>query len=387
MGDGFEADPDHIAGFGVLVDEIAGQTTELSAFVRHAKADEGFTGLMSLLEGPVNTYAQAACDRLDSRFDRLNNASTELTRAAWMYSGADEDAYNDISMNAGGPEDVIKDYEDPVSYDLAEDATGKLEPPKVKDADIRGLLDDVGGLIDGIDDAVAYLTGWSPVSELVEPMSGNWNSLDTAGAVLHDAGDAAEKIAANLTEPLSKLDEHWTGGAANDFHDYANDLAAAIAIEGPLNRIVGDIYGVIAPEIEKCAKWMVETLGQAVDKVVEAAATSWVPGAGWYKAAEAVYKAIEVFEEAKKMIGELEIVFEKVEVVVEIAEDPMDAGLDELEKEFKDLKQVKALEKEIKKLEEGAEVAADLAELTDTSPWEDAPEDDYSVGDDPERNG
>lgn len=382
MGEGFKADPDHIAGYGVLVDNVADQVAELSAFLRHAAADDGYTGLMELIKDPVDAYATATCGRMDERFEHLAGSSTELTKAAWMYSGAEEDAYTDLSFSsAGGPEEVIKDYPDPVSYDVAKDATGKLEPPEDEDADIRALLDDVGGSINLIDDAVAAVTGWSPVSELVEPMSGNWTSLSNAGTVLSDSGDAAENIASNLTEPLSKLDPHWNGGAANEFTDYTNNLAKAVAIEGPLNRIVGDVYGVVAEEIKKCAQWMVETLKKAVDKVAEAASTSWIPGIGWYKIGDAVYTAIEVFKEAKQMVDDLRTVVEQVQTVVEIAEDPVDAGLDELEKKLEPIKE------EIEKAEKGTEVASDLAELSDTSPWENAPDDDYSVGEAPERDG
>lgn len=380
MGEGFKADPDHVAGYGVLVDKVADQVAELSTFVRHAEAGEGFTGLMEMIKKPVDAYATAARDRMDERFDRLSGTSTELTRAAWMYSGAEEDAYTELSMNASGPEEVIKDYSDPASYDVAKDATGKLELPKDEDADILGLLDDVGGSINFIDDAVSTLTGWSPVSQLVEPMSGNWTSLSNAGEVLRRAGDASEDVANNLTEPLSKLDPHWNGGAANEFNDYTTDLAKAIAIEGPLNRIVGDVYEVVAKEIEKCAEWMVTTLKKAVDKVTQAVGTSWIPGIGWVKVGEAVYTAIEVFQQAKQMVNDLKDVVEQVQTVADFAREPGGTTA-------KDLEQVKKLEDEIEKVQKGAEVGDDLAELSDTSPWEDEPDDDYSVGDDPERDG
>ncbi|MEU3274889.1 hypothetical protein ABZ639_28925 [Saccharomonospora sp. NPDC006951] len=385
MGDGFHADPDQIAGYGVLVDKVADQTLELAEYFLNAEGDSGFTGAMSLLKPSVDAYAQAACDRFRERGSRMLATAAELNRAAWVYSGADEDAYTSITTSAGGAEEVVKDYPDPASYKMPNDATGDLGKPESEEADIRALLDEVGGILNKIDDVVNDWTGWSPTAEIVEPMSGNWNSLTAAGEVLAEAGGAAEHVAANLTEPLADLDPHWTGGAANDLHDHIGDQAKVIGLEGPLNRIVGDVYALLAILFEKIAGWMVEKLKDAVDKIVEAIPGSWVPGYGWYKWGEAVFTAFEIVKQAKELVETLKTAVENVERMIEIAKDPVNEGLSELKSQFKELEKVQQIETAVEEVTKGAEFASDVAELSDTEPWEDEPDEEYGLGKDPER--
>jgi hypothetical protein len=204
MGEGFEADPSHIAGYGVLVEE-----SQLSAVMMHVQlnggADGGFTGLMSLIRQPVDSYVTETCARLADRAGRLISVGRELQRAAWVYSGADRSAYELFDALAGIATGY-RDFPDPAEYPAGEDPTAGLAAPEPEDADIREVLDEVGGSIDIIDDAVAWVTGWSPASTLVEPMSGNWTRLERAGEVLIQAGDATELVAGNLTTPLSTVD-------------------------------------------------------------------------------------------------------------------------------------------------------------------------------------
>lgn len=382
MGEGFKADSDHIAGYGLLVDEVAGQMSVTSAHVsRDAAADGDFTGIMALLKKPVDEYAEKTDTRLSDRCDRLLGAGEELKRAAWLYSGAEESAYKDLSMTGLGPVEYIKDYPDPVSYKVPEDATEGLSAPDPEDADIRELLDEVGGAINGIDDAVEWITKWSPVSALVSPMSGNWTRMERAGEVLIQAGDAAEIIATNLTEPLKKLDSHWNGGAAIAFDDYVHDIAKAISMEGPLNRIVGDVYKVVAEEIKKCAQWMVSVLKAAVDKIVEAAASYWIPGAGWWRIIEAVRKAVDIFNAGKQMLEDLETVRDQVNTVVEAAQDPIGFVEGKVEE------QLEPIREKIDQVNKGADVAGDVADLTDADAWKDAPDEDYKIGAKPRRPG
>lgn len=382
MGEGFKADPDHVAGYGLLLDESSGHMASIAGHVgNNAESDGEYTGLMSIIKTPVDTYAHKTSVRMFNRVDKLTYSAPELTRAAWVYSGADEKAYTEFDHTLPNQVTGYKDFPDPVAYPAADNPEAGLDAPDPEDADIRGLLDEVGGSINAIDDAVNWVTGWSPISALVEPMSGNWTRLERAGTVLGQAGDAAEKVSSNLTSGLSTLDPHWDGGAAQSFTDYLNRLSSAIGLEGPLNRIIGGVYQVVAEEIKKCAQWMCETLKKAVDKVAQAAASWWIPGAGWIKIIDAVKTGIEVFNAAKQMIEDLNTVIDQVNTVVEAAKDPVgfiEGKIDE---------QIEPIREKIDQVNAGLDVAGDLAALTDTEPWEKTPDEKYQTGEDEKRPG
>jgi uncharacterized protein YukE len=383
MGEGFKANPDHIAGYGQLMYVSADHIGDVASHVyNEAKPDDGFSGLMSLIKGPVETYAVKTGSRMFGKYDRLAQSSKKMNIAAWMYSGVEESVYKTYNHAVPGPpREEYKGYPSPAAYPPAEDPVADLKAPEKENADIRAILDEVGGLINGIDDAVSWITGWSPVSALVEPMSGNWTRLERCGEVLKQSGDGAEKVAKNLTTGLSTLDPEWNGGAAQDFNNWITNLAKAIDMEGPLNRIVAGVYKLVAQQIEKVAKWMVEVLKTAVDKIVQAAASAWVPGVGWARIIDAVKTAIDVFNEAMTLIEELNRVIEAVKTVVELAQDPVGFLEGQVEEKLAPYRE------KLDQANAGLDVAKDLAELSDTSVWGSSPKENYDVGADPNRAG
>ncbi|TQJ05397.1 hypothetical protein FB471_5226 [Amycolatopsis cihanbeyliensis] len=381
MPDGFSVKEGHLAGFSVLAGELADQTASLMGHVhKEARPDVGFTGVMSWLKTPVDTYAHETAVRLANRVDLFNGMSTELNRAAWMYTGQEESAYQEFNdPTFPGRPTGYKDFPDPVSHSPGEEPA--LDAPAHEDANIRGLLDEVGGLINSIDDAIAFLTNWSPVSELVEPMSGNWTELTRAGEVLTQTGNGAEVVAGNLATQLGKLDANWSGGAAAAFQDHANKIAQAIELEGPINRLVGHVYTAVAGEVERVAEFMVTTLKTAVDKIAQAAASSWIPGYGWVKIIDAVRAAIHIINEAKALIDSLNTVIEQVQTVVEAAQDPMGFVEGKVEE-----KMAPIMEK-VEQVRTGVSITEDLAALSDADALSEVPEEDYSVGPNPRRPG
>jgi uncharacterized protein YukE len=383
MAEGFKANPDHIAGYGVMMQDAGMDLSSVAGHANYqARSDEGFTGLMSLIKEPVDAYAYATYNRIYPKHLLLTRSADSLNQAAWMYSGAEESAYTKYTKSLSGETYTeYKDFPNPVSYPPAEDPVAGLNAPERESADIRGILDEVGGLINGIDDAVAFITGWSPVSALVEPMSGNWTRLERAGEVLKQVGDGAEKVAKNLTTGLSTLDPNWNGGAAQSFTDYVNNLSKAIDMEGPLNRIVAGVYKLVAQQIEKVATWMVNVLKRAVDKIVEAAASAWIPGFGWVKVIDAVKTAIDVFNEAMTMIEELQQVVDNVKMVIDLAKDPVGFAQGKIEEKLAPYKE------KLEQVEGGIDVAKDLGELSDTSVWGKSPTGTYEVGADSRRAG
>ncbi len=390
MAEQFTADPPAIAGYGVLIETVCDQ---LSATQNYADAHGGaraggFDGLMSLIRDPVDFYASETSKRIVNHSNDLYNTATEVKRAAWVYSGTEEANYQIFSDDSyekpnRKPRVVgYKDFPDATAFPVAQDPTGSLTPPDIEPADIKSKVDEIGGSIEIINEAVHFITGWYPIDEIVRPLAGNWNALSGAGEALTKTGDAVEAALGNLTGALPRLDPHWNGGAAQSFTDYLNRLTAAAAIEGPINRIVGDVYGVVAGEIEKIAEWMVRTLKTAVDKVVAAAATSWIPGYGWVRIIDAVRTAVEVFQEAQRIVGDLENVLNTVTAIIDIAKDPAAALGAAVEERLAPIKE------KIEQYEKGAEVATDLGKLaTGAAAQSSAPDGGYTVGADAGRHG
>lgn len=387
MAESFTVEPAQVAGFSTLAMALASQLGDLGIQVgRQTRPESGYTGVMELVKPAVELYADTTSTRLIDREDYFHQAATELNRAAWAYSGQEEanytviqgtdlPSYVGVEPNLGG----FRYFDGPASYPPA--AEPALDPPPHGEADIRALLDDVGGNIDRVDDAIAWLTSWSPVSELVEPMSGNWTELSRAGEALLQVGDGAEVVQSNVTAGLAQLDPHWDGGAAAAFTDWMTRVADGIGQEGPLNRVVGQVYIQVAGEVERVAHFMVETLGTAVDRIVEAAATSWVPGYGWKKIYDAVRSAIEVIQEAYDIIQDLKAVVEAVQAVVEAVQDPAAFA------ESWVLEKLEPVTSGIEDAQTGLQVGEDLAALADTSALDDMPTEDYGVGQAPRRDG
>jgi hypothetical protein len=392
MSEGFEVKEPYVAGYGVLTLHVAEQFTAISRYVQdNASARDGFDGLMSTVREPVNGYASKTASRLTSIGSLLYNTSEELTRTAWVYTGterANYEVFSDTSHEKPNQKPQVvgyKDFPNPVAFPIPALVRDDLKPVDIAPADIKKHVDEVGGALQGINDAVAALTGWYPVDAIVEPMSGNWNALKGAGEALTNAGNAVDEALSNLTGSLGQLDANWNGAAAQSFMDYIGKLVAGAGEEAPLNRIVGGVYNVLAKEIEHVAGWIVQKLKQAVDTVAQAAATSWVPFYGWAKVADAVHDAIKIIDEAKNIIHDIENVMNTVRSILDIAQDPVgalqDAGQAKLEQKLAPIKE------KIDQYQGGAEVAADLGRLANGKAWSEMPDEEYASGDNPRRAG
>lgn len=373
MVEGFAVQEGHVAGFGVMASEVHGQTLSTLVHVHEARPETGYDGLMSALVGPMNTYCDTTFDRIASRSRLVGALPEELNVAAWRYHTADESAYTEmVQMGPHLPARFprIKPFPDPVRYDPGADpelsAPGHEEPP------IQDLIDEVGGSIQAIDWAVRQV--WeSPVEAIVEPLAGNWTELERAAEVLTQVGDGLERVAGNLTARLGQLSEAWQGGAANACEDYVTRLAAALEIEGPINRLVAVVLEKIAGEIQQAAEFMVSTLKRAVDKIATAIATGWVPFVGWYKVYDTVRTVINVFQDAKDLIDSINETIATVEAVIDAAQDPVGFVTERAEEV-------------IAPYVEGAEIGNDLASL-DPDALTEAPDEPYAVGAHPRRDG
>ncbi|TCP57455.1 hypothetical protein EV191_1011410 [Tamaricihabitans halophyticus] len=421
MGEGFAVKPEHVAGYGVLVLDVRDQVDTIKEHIaEHGSAQNGYEGaVMELIKPAVDDYAEAASNRYSSYCHLLESCSQELTRAAWDYSGAEENEYkrfkDDGSSNPGRPQqlDGYEDFEDAESYPAETDPSTDLKAPKIKDPDIKSKVEEVGGILYGIDWVLRQVFDFSPVEAITDPIAGNWNALKASGEVLGESGDATEESLANLTgDSLKKLDEHWDGGAAQEFDIYIADLAAGVSSEGPLNRIIGSAYETFSDQIEKVAEFIVTKLKEKVDQIASKVATGWIPGVGWARVIEFIWECWDTFAAAKEMVENLLELAEALKELIEAAIDPFKKGqiegVEQLGEAAKDIavaadkfiekyaevtgaeksgeQSAEDREKILKDLEEAHEFSKDFDDMHD-SDFVRLPEDEYSVGEDAERDG
>lgn len=384
MSESFDADPAHIAGYGQLTRVSAVDAHRIAAFVTgNARADGGFSGLMSLLRDPVNSYADNTSARLSDRGSVLGSTSAELNRGAWLYSGLDTAGAVIFGGSSNGPPRPVgmEDFPSPVAYPPGTDIQATLSAPEVESASLEDAVDETGGTLSVIDEVASFVFGWSPVEAIVEPLSGRWPSLRQKAEVLRIAGGAGEEIAASLTASLSTLDRYWDGGAAQAFRDHISRVTGALEYEGPLNRVTAEVYDLVAAQIEQAAAFMVDVLGIAANKIRNALASGWIPGYGWYKALDAVRTAWDVFNDAKQLVEEITTAIEQVKAVIEAAQDPVGAAGDWLQDELA------PVQEQADAAEHTLDIAEDLEILSHPEAITDAPTEPYQLGNDPRRPG
>jgi DNA repair exonuclease SbcCD ATPase subunit len=251
------------------------------------------------------------------------------------------------------------------------------------------------------------------VGAILDPLTGDWNALDQKGEVLAIAGDAAQTAADNLTNALPTLLGQWEGGAAESFESYLTDLAAAISYEGPLNRVVGEIYHGVALIIREGARTVVQLIGMVVTRLRryvtgtgaielggevlrDAAGSVWdvVTGGDVRNPLDALREEWEeikeFYDDAVAIVEMLQTLHSDVQEIIELARDPLGAleeGLrNRINEELEPLEtSLEDLEEQGQQIEEGIELGQDLADLADVTDLAEAPAGGYDAGADPFR--
>lgn len=419
MSDGFRVDPTYVAGYRTLCWDTLTDVGNVRSFVRtRANSDSHFTGLvMSNLRDIVDAYATAVDDRLGDRNRALSSTAIELGETAWQYHTRDLE--NAVSMTYDPSRGGIVEAEFPggeFAFDRAE--VGPLEAPEVdEEGGSDYVMEDAGTDLTAIVEVANFITSvlgvdFDPVGLVTDPLTGNWNALDQKGQVLALAGDATQTAADNLSNALPTLFAAWEGGAADSFDSYLNDLAAALRYEGPLNRIVGEVYAGVALIIREGARVAIQLIGMLVTRIRRYATSTgllemggeiawdtvsgawdWLTG-GDFDPLEALreeWEAVrQMYDDAVAIVEMLQTLHSDVQAVIELAQDPLGALegrlRDRINEELEPLEtSLEELEETSEQIEQGFELGQDLAALADVSDLADAPAGGYDAGADPWR--
>ncbi|WP_228813685.1 hypothetical protein [Nocardia flavorosea] len=205
-------------------------------------------------------------DFTSKRFGQFSSVTTtsgaNLNRAAWMYHDQDQQNYAALNQatteypttapaGADAPESgVTAAYVNPVSY--TQPTAISLSPPDTLEEDIVRAIEEKTGWLGDFNQGIRQATNneWSPLNQLFEPLSGNWNELKRIGAAYRIAGAALEDSSKNLSWGVNKLGPHWDGRAAISFEDHSRNLSAALEWWGPVGRTVDFVMVKLIDEVK-----------------------------------------------------------------------------------------------------------------------------------------
>jgi hypothetical protein len=384
MPEGFEVEPHYLSGYGDL---MAAEKTNIGDIQYHvdmfARANpEHFEGLLALLTTPVNQYADSVSYRLGDRSANVRDLANELHRAAWAYLGVEDE---NTEMYQGQPT-YTEDPDAKAYYPSSPD----LPSIEIAEMDFTQEFKDLSLAMFWIIWFLHGYLGWSPHNLIMEKLVGNWNALDAAGDALINAGNAAEQMAGAMGEGLTTLDAHWNGGAAQACVSYTTKLSEAIGEEGPLNRTVGNLYKLIAEQASEAIRQVIRDLTLPTEDISErlgmvkfCVVTLPTKEGSVEDAAAAMANYKELFDSARSMVETIESVIEQAKGFLETAQKMSDAS--SVSGAVQEL--ITAVGPWGQQVQDGVATAADIADLGNTSEFDNAPTDAYAVGDDPERDG
>jgi uncharacterized protein YukE len=391
MGEGFRVHPHWLSGYAkLLYHETDGGDNGNVRFIRNyidywCHATDGYTGLMSGLKAPVDTYANAVHDRLTTDMGIGSGTADELDRATWVYLHVEKE--NTRRLDDG-------------TYYSAPDAAAKTYPrsdPELPEPsaeiDFGALFEEFGKDVKDIDFFVSELLGWKVHRELIVDITGDWSKLAKAGEALMHSGDATETIAGSLRNGLNTLDANWDGAAAQGFVSMMTKYYEVINEESALNRTVGRAYGVVADEVKKVAGELVKMLNDVVKAIKSKLPGFWegfwnmFSGSAdrkFQKAAEYLCARQDLFNSARQMVDGLRKLIDQLAKLIDELKEPIKAAKqlnDDLNKAQEAADKINGKVDEVK---ERIVTAADLLEIADPHEFAEAPASPFVLPGNPE---
>lgn len=401
MSEYFNVNPAEVFGMGALAEHLTESMTKVDQLVVEAQPGEGYTGAMMMaLKPAISEYATGTATRLTSRHRTVTHMGYSLRQAGWRYTAADRSHAEDLvkqhsrlsQTEVCTPTDdnrlQVDDLTGAASYPVGE--IPDLTAPPHRQADIKGLIDQTSGLLVDIDEGIRKVTDivlddpWSPLSEVVKPLSGNWTELERAGEVFSKCGTATETIGGSLKSGAERVDKAWDGSAAVAFQSYQEGLVKALEWEGPMGRIADRVLQATSKQIQDTAKEVLQKINDFVEnRIVKKGlkdaliglVASATPGS-WLVTIE---KAFELGKTLYDFVMEIKKVIDKINQLITDAKSVIDAlknPADFAQKKIED--KLKPIKDKIDKAEDRAQFVSDLAGVADMNALNGAPKTEYT---------
>jgi hypothetical protein len=185
---------------------------------------------------------------------------------------------------------------------------GRLTPPGDYSGQVKQDIDQALGMIHYIVNIIDHFTGWNIEEEITNWVGGNYGQLLSIRDAWNCCGWAVGDIDTNLTAGLSTLygqagAGHWSGNAAEGFHNYMNEWSTALGEDRDACFAIRDQLTQLAAS----AKDMLTTILQAIKTIVglitSAGASIDIPIWGEYKIGKAVWEAVKLINNVRKVVS------------------------------------------------------------------------------------
>ncbi|MCP2250513.1 hypothetical protein [Lentzea aerocolonigenes] len=206
------------------------------------------------------------------------------------------------------------------SYSDPRPVVASLKQPEIDRASLNDVLQDQGWGVQAVNWVFEAVTGESLVATIITPITGDWTKIRADGDAWRMVGNAMNDVSYNLTDAVGKVRGHWDGDAARAHEKYiALGWKAGLLAEMGVAQLIAKGFDTVASGAEALGKQAARLLDYLVNKLLEAAATVWIPLAGWIKAAEMVWNAYQIYrrvmdiiDTVQKLISDVKALFDAV---------------------------------------------------------------------------
>ncbi|SDN73934.1 hypothetical protein [Lentzea jiangxiensis] len=206
------------------------------------------------------------------------------------------------------------------SYQSVRPVAASLKQPEVDRASLNDVLQEQGWGVQAVNWVFEAVTGESLVATIITPITGDWSKIRADGDAWRMVGNAMNDVSYNLTDAVGKVRDHWDGDAARAHEKYiALGWKAGLLAEMGVAQLIAKGFDTVASGAEALGKQAARLLDYLVNKLLEAAATVWIPVGGWIKAAEMVWNAYQIYrrvmdiiETVQKLIADVKALFDAV---------------------------------------------------------------------------
>ncbi|MBB5917435.1 ElaB/YqjD/DUF883 family membrane-anchored ribosome-binding protein [Nocardia transvalensis] len=408
MVENLKAIPGEIAGLSKLLSDIGDDATKAATFIGQdgQPADWLHGPIIDQVVTPIREMASATKERIGDLGTTTSATGVELNKAAWMY--ADQDQKNYAALNnhtflgpvgPGQPNTTGADVEaqgateaftSPVTYPKPEEF--KLEKPQVNKEDTAALIAEVAPVLGDLNETVKSITRTAgneidPLGKCLEPIPGNWNEFRRIGEAFKVVGNALEACGKNLESGLKRVDSAWDGRAAISFNDWGNRQIAAMKWEGPVGRVLGDVFGVVADEIRAAVKTILQKLWDILNDQIDFTSVKGIfktigkkiPVVG--QIAEVVdlgRKLFVIIDNAIQLVKKIQTLVDKIKKLTDFFKDPMGQLKDKAQQKLDET--IAPFTESLEKASKKVAVTTDLAQIAQVNQTLNAPGTGYDVG-------
>lgn len=198
-----------------------------------------------------------------------------------------------------------------MTYQDVVEISSLLQPPVVEDSGIDDLVADQGLAVQGVDWLFEQITGESLTEMVIMPITGDWPRIAANADAWRNTANAVQAISDNLNANVEQLRQHWDGAAADAFANHIRIVwFGGLQAQAGVAALISEGFDVVASQSERLCGEVLELLNRVIEKLLEAAATAWIPIYGWGRAVKLVWDAYRVYQTIRDLIDTIQGIIE-----------------------------------------------------------------------------